>query len=67
MCRPLGGLAGNSSVCTEPLILKDPQRIAIFCPSLAGGGAERAMVNLASGLLASGKRVDFVFVRACSY
>lgn len=40
------------------------KKIAIFIPSLAGGGAERAMVNLASGLVAQGQQVEFVLVRA---
>lgn len=38
--------------------------IAIFLPSLAGGGAERAMVNLAHGLVERGFRVDLVLAKA---
>ena len=34
--------------------------IAIFLPSLAGGGAERMMLNLAQGLVASGIELDLV-------
>lgn len=34
--------------------------IAIFLPSLAGGGAERMMLNLAQGLVAAGIELDLV-------
>jgi glycosyltransferase involved in cell wall biosynthesis len=34
--------------------------LAIFLPSLAGGGAERMMINLAAGALAEGVEVDLV-------
>jgi glycosyltransferase involved in cell wall biosynthesis len=34
--------------------------IAIFLPSLAGGGAQRSMLSLAEGLAAAGIRVDLV-------
>jgi glycosyltransferase involved in cell wall biosynthesis len=34
--------------------------LAIFLPSLAGGGAERMMINLAAGALAAGVAVDLV-------
>jgi len=36
------------------------KRFAIFLPHLFGGGAERAMVNLAHGLLDRGFKVDLV-------
>ena len=36
------------------------QRIAIFLPTLHGGGAERNMVNLAGGLAAMGRDVTLV-------
>lgn len=39
------------------------QKVAIFCPSLSGGGAEKAMVNLASGLVSLGAKVDFLLVQ----
>lgn len=39
-------------------------RLAIFLPSLAGGGAERAMLNLAHGLAGRGHQVDLVLARA---
>jgi glycosyltransferase involved in cell wall biosynthesis len=39
-------------------------RIAIFLPSLEGGGAERSMLNLARGFLARGREVDLVLCRA---
>ena len=41
-----------------------PQHIAIFCASLAGGGAERAMVNLANSFVDYGLSVDLVLVRS---
>jgi glycosyltransferase involved in cell wall biosynthesis len=39
-------------------------RLAIFLPSLAGGGAERAMVNLAHGFAGFGCTVDMVLAQA---
>lgn len=39
-------------------------RIALFVPSLAGGGAERTMVHLARGFAARGYDVDLVLVAA---
>lgn len=38
--------------------------IAVFLPSLRGGGAERVMVQLANGFAARGHRVDLVLVAA---
>lgn len=38
--------------------------IALFLPSLRGGGAERVMVNLAKGFVDSGYRVDLVLAKA---
>jgi glycosyltransferase involved in cell wall biosynthesis len=35
-------------------------RLAIFLPSLVGGGAERVMLNLAAGLIECGVRVDLL-------
>ncbi len=40
------------------------QRIALFLPSLEGGGAERAMLGLARGLTQRGFPVDMVLVKA---
>src|SRR5262245_21434171 len=37
-----------------------PETIAIFLPNLAGGGAERVMLNLAAGVQERGFRVDLV-------
>ena len=37
----------------EPQKLMKPQKLAIFLPSLEGGGAERTMLNLAKGITAS--------------
>jgi glycosyltransferase involved in cell wall biosynthesis len=36
------------------------QKIALFMPSFAGGGAERVFLSLAKGFLASGKKVDLI-------
>ena len=49
---------------SEPSPIGNVTRIAIFLPSLDGGGAERAMVALANGLHAAGEPVDLVLVRA---
>lgn len=38
-------------------------RVAIYLPSLEGGGAERAMVDVANGLQAEGLTVDLVVIR----
>lgn len=38
-------------------------RVALFIPSLHGGGAERVMVSLANGLAAQGVDVDLVLAR----
>jgi glycosyltransferase involved in cell wall biosynthesis len=42
----------------------DSGRIAFFLPSLEGGGAERAVSNLASGVAAAGRPVDLVLAKA---
>jgi len=39
-------------------------RIALFVPSLRGGGAEKAMVNLARGFAERGLKVDLVLAKA---
>ena len=39
-------------------------KVAIFLPSLSGGGAERAMLNLAHGLASRGCAVDLVLAQA---
>lgn len=40
------------------------ERIAIFVPSLGGGGAERVMVTLANAFAEAGYRVDLVLAKA---
>jgi hypothetical protein len=40
------------------------RRIALFVPSLSGGGAERMMVHLANAFVERGTQVDLVLVRA---
>jgi len=44
--------------------LNADSRIALFLPSLRGGGAERVMVNLARGFSKCGLAVDLVLVKA---
>lgn len=39
-------------------------RLAIFIPSLYGGGVERVLVNLTRGFVAQGLKVDLVLVKA---
>jgi glycosyltransferase involved in cell wall biosynthesis len=40
------------------------KRLAIFLPSLAGGGAEKSMIKLAIGIAERGYQVDLVLARA---
>lgn len=40
------------------------RHVAVYVPSLRGGGAERVMVTLANGFAAQGHRVDLVLTRA---
>ena len=40
------------------------KRVAIFVPSMAGGGAEKSMLRLAHGLAQRGHTVDLVLARA---
>jgi glycosyltransferase involved in cell wall biosynthesis len=42
----------------------ETQRLALFLPSLRGGGAERVMVNLARGFIERGIAVDLVLAKA---
>jgi glycosyltransferase involved in cell wall biosynthesis len=39
------------------------KRIALFVPTLGGGGAEKVMVNLAYGFLEAGHKVDLLLVK----
>jgi len=43
---------------------RDKRRLAFFLPSLAGGGAERVMLNLATGFAERGFETDLVLARA---
>jgi glycosyltransferase involved in cell wall biosynthesis len=45
-------------------LMRDPKSLALFMPSLDGGGAERMMVNLANAFVQRGVKVDLVLVRA---
>lgn len=40
------------------------KRVAIFIPSLHGGGAEKAMVNVANGIVRKGYSVDLILTKA---
>lgn len=44
--------------------MNSPKHIALFLPSLHGGGAERRMLTLAEGFVAHGLRVDLVLAQA---
>ncbi len=44
--------------------MPDSPRVALFIPSLYGGGVRRVMVNLARGLVREGLPVDMVLTRA---
>ncbi len=50
--------------CSAVTHITVPHRIALYLPSLRGGGAERVMVNLANGFVALGHQVDLVLVKA---
>ena len=52
-CSPLSARTHESGI-----------RLGFFLPSLAGGGAERAMLNLAHGFAGRGCSVDLVLARA---
>jgi glycosyltransferase involved in cell wall biosynthesis len=54
------------SIGREPIVKENAmkEKIALFLPSLVGGGAERVMVNLANSMAAKGVRVDLVVAHA---
>ena len=41
-----------------------PQKVALYLPSLRGGGAERVMLSIAKGLAERGMHVSLILVRA---
>ena len=49
---------------TPDVMTKTKERVAIFTANMDGGGAERAMLKLASGIARHGYRVDLVLSRA---
>jgi glycosyltransferase involved in cell wall biosynthesis len=57
------GLAGASRGAPQA-VPGGPERLAVFLPSLAGGGAERAMLNVARGFRDLGHEVDLVLAAA---
>ena len=52
--------ADSERSMTAAAMPRTARHFAIFLPALSGGGAERAMVNLAGGMAARGVRVDLV-------
>jgi len=44
--------------------MSENKRISLFLPSLAGGGAERAFINLMRGFVEEGKKIDLVLGKA---
>lgn len=46
------------------MLNSSPRRLAIYVPSLRGGGAERVMVTLANGFAERGYSVDLVLAKA---
>lgn len=52
------------SCAVERQKVTEARSIAIFLPSLQGGGAERVMVALANGLASRGHRVDLVLAKS---
>jgi len=44
--------------------MTEQKRISLFVPRLEGGGAERAVLNLARGLAQNGQAVDLVLLKA---
>jgi glycosyltransferase involved in cell wall biosynthesis len=51
------------SMTAIPMNLKQ-KSVGLFLPALAGGGAERAMLHLASGLAERGLKIDLVLAEA---
>jgi hypothetical protein len=51
-------------VCSQLESFAINNRIAIFCASLGGGGAERVILNLAIGLAKRGIAVDLLLADA---
>jgi hypothetical protein len=47
----------------DQMMQSSQKRVAIFMPSLFGGGGQRSMVNLAHGIADSGYAVDLVLAQ----
>lgn len=56
--REMKGTKPSSTKPASEEVSRD--RVALFLPTLDGGGAERAFVNLAGGMAAAGKDTDLV-------
>lgn len=54
--------SSKSNSVQQPLV--NARKIALFLPSLRGGGAEKVTVNLAKGFLEKGFQVDIVLAKA---
>src|SRR5687768_12883407 len=65
---PVRKPARPSRESSERLVSAEPKPsaspLALFMPTLAGGGAERVMLTLAKGFFQRGYRVDVIVVRA---
>ena len=46
------------------MVYQNPKKIALFLPSLRGGGAEKAMLSLAHGFVKRGLQVDLILAQA---
>ncbi|HJY81602.1 MAG TPA: hypothetical protein VKK81_11035 [Candidatus Binatia bacterium] len=69
MIDPYGSSYQDTHETTDRVATKDchkdvPSHIALFMPSLGGGGVERVMLNLAGAFVERGSRVDLVVCRA---
>jgi glycosyltransferase involved in cell wall biosynthesis len=63
--RADGGAAAVATMTAGPAVADaSVRRLAVFVPTLSGGGAERAMLNLARAFVESGHSVDLILLRA---
>jgi glycosyltransferase involved in cell wall biosynthesis len=69
MTMPVKSSPQNTQQTRDKTTIPDPDRhipshIALFMPSLGGGGVERVMLNLAGAFVERGSRVDLLVCRA---
>lgn len=65
-CLDVCGGSGHNAT-KEPCVVRKPEiirKIALFLPSLCGGGAEKVMVHLAQGFSERGFDVDLILAKA---